>query len=232
MTGMTRIRGIRGIRGLAVVALALALAPSAACAAKGARNQARVGALTMTEALVAIDRAEITVSEAGIPQYTTDARDRVGLAIGKVARFVAAYTVAVEDWDQDGTTVPQAVLDADKGLRGAVDELEKALPVIAAIRDPLSRALNALKALIPSPPQSVIEGSEPDVVIAQLPPGVMLFMTLMNLLSKMLGDGRLTIDRIKALLKKEGATDEELDAAKATSLEIAERREAEHGTGG
>ena len=220
--------GLAGLRRkrqvLATTSLALALTLGvAACAAKTPRDRGRVSALAVGEAVLTLDQAERQLYEGSV--YDKATHDKLGAVVLRVLYASRAFERAMAGWSE-GVPMPQAVGTAEAALRAALADVEKAVPQAAAARDPLLRALAAIRALL-TPPQAQLLPDRP-VLVAQLPAGgLMGLFALFNLLSSLLASGRTTYDRLRALLKAEGATAEELAELDARLSDAIARREAE-----
>lgn len=216
-------------RSVAISLMLVTVIALAACAARGPRNKAQVGALTAGELALAIDQNERQAYAAGLPGYDKAAHDRVGVAVTKVLYATRAYERAVAAWPADNATAPAGVEEARKGLNAALTDLEQAIPAIAGVRDPLNRAISALKAALASPSTAV---HVVPIQLAQLPGGgVMAFMAFMQLFASLLSSGRTTYEKVRSLLEKEGATPEELADLDVRLSGAIAAREAEHGAG-
>lgn len=212
------------IRVLAVVLAVGLLSASVACAARGARNQARVAALTVGEAALALDQVERDLYAAGIPGYDKLLHDQVGQGVLKVLYAARAFERAARQW-QDGLEAPAAVDAARVGVTVALDDIEHLLPAAAAIRDPLLRALAGIRAVLASPQAMLPPGP---VRLAQLPSGGLLgFLALMQVFAALVSEGRTTFARLVSVAKQEGATDEELDALDLRLTSAIDARAAE-----
>lgn len=196
-----------------------------ACAAKGVRNQTRVGALSVGEAALAIDAAERQVAAGNIPAYDAAAQKQVGAGVLKVLHAARAYERAAASW-KDGEPIPQTLADAKVGLALALTDLSAVIPQAEAVRGPMLKAIDVLKAALAA---GLAMRDVPPVQNAQLPAGVMSLLALANLIGGLVSSGRTSYDRIKALLQKEGATDEELTALDLSLSDAIARREAEQG---
>lgn len=199
-----------------------------ACAAKGVRNQTRVGALSVGEAVLALDQAEQQLAAAGIPGYDVLAQKAVGAGVLKVLHAARAYERAAKDYPVSGS-VPEQLAAAKVSITRALDDLVAAVPDISGVREPLLRAVNVLRAVLTS--SSADAGTLPVVRAQALPPQVAGIFALANLFVGLLSSGRSTVERLKATLQKEGATDEELEAVDLRLSEAIARREAEQAEG-
>ena len=219
MTRTTRV-----LRSTSITALAIVIAAgSAACAARGPRNQARVGALAVGDLVIAVSQAERSMYQTKV--YDPPAHEKLDAAIAKALFAARGYERAVKAWPTD-TPAPEAVDKAKAGLLAALSDVEQVIPAVAAARDPLMRALAAVRAALASPGAELLHGVTPQH--AQLPPGeLMAFLALMNLFGSLLQSGRTTVARLKDVLRKEGASDAELDALDDRLTAEIERREAE-----
>lgn len=195
-----------------------------ACAAKTVRNQARVGALTVGEAVLALDSAEQSIAAANVPGYDLPAQKAVGAGVLKVLHAARAYERAAKDYPVDGP-VPQQLAEAKVGINRALDDLVAVVPAIAGVREPLLRAVNVLRAALTS--SSADAGTLPVVRAQALPPQVAGLFALANLFVGLLTSGRSTVEKLKATLQKEGATDEELDALDVRLSEAIAQRESQ-----
>jgi len=207
-----------------VIAVVLGLS-LVACAAKAPRDQARVGALTVGQAVVALEQVERDIRESGVAGYDADAQRKVRTGLRQVAYAARGYERAVRQW-QDGVDAPGAVDAARTGLVAALDDFAKVAPQVEAVRIPLLRALAAIRAALTLP---VARSTMPPLDQAQtpgLPPQVQLF-ALAQLILKLVASGRSSVEAIKGSLSKAGATDEELDAIDGKLTEIINRLDAE-----
>lgn len=200
-----------------------ALLLTTACAAKGVRNQTRVGALTVGEAALAIDAAERQVAAGNIPAYDAAMQKQVGAGVLKVLHAARAYERAAASW-KDGEPIPQTLADAKVGLALALTDLSAVIPQAEAVRGPMLKAIDVLKAALAA---GLAMREIPPVQNAQLPAGVMSLLALANLIGGLVSSGRTSFDRIKGLLQKEGATDEELGALDLHLSEAIASREAQ-----
>jgi hypothetical protein len=178
------------VRSLAVAAVLVALVGSAACAAKTVRDQARVGALGVGESVLAL--AQVL---------------KVNDGVIKVLYASRAYERAVAAWP-DGGTAPEQVDAAKAGLTKALDDLVAIAPQIEAVRQPLLRAIAAVRAALTAQANAhALDG----VVMAQtLPGGLVQLFAFANLILSLVSSGRSSFTKIKDILQKAGATDEEL----------------------
>lgn len=202
---------------------ALLLAASVGCAARGTRNQVRVTALTVAEATAAVDRAEVQIALANIPQYDQAMQDGVNTAIGNLALASRAFIRAAAQWPAASATPPEAVLQARAGLLAAIADLERVLPPIERVRGPIVIALSGLQAAIEAamvPQNSHLREQAVDLAALDL----MGLMALLQLFVKLYQDNRVTLARLREIAHQEGATDEELAAADAQMTEIIDRR--------
>lgn len=211
------------LRFLLMAFLCVTLATVWACAAKGVRNQTRVGALTVGEAALAIDQAEHQLLAANVPGYDVAAQKAVSAGILKVLYAARAYERAAKDYPTTGTASEQ-IAQAKVGVARALDDLTAAIPATTAVREPLLRAINALRALLTP---SADAGALPVVRAQALPPQVTALFALANLFVGLLSSGRSTYAKLKETLQREGATDEELEALDAHLSEAIARREAD-----
>ncbi len=206
-----------------VLACALLLTVTA-CAAKGVRNQTRVGALSVGEAVLALDQAEQQLAAASIPGYDVPAQKAVGAGMLKVLHAARAYERAAKDYPASGP-VPEQLAAAKVGINHALDDLVAVVPSIAGVREPILRAVNVLRAALTS--ASADAGRLPVVRAQALPPQIMGLFALANLFVGLISSGRSTVEKLKASLQKEGATDEELEAIDLRLSDAIARREAQ-----
>lgn len=147
--GMVRLRRYLTDRAVNTFVL-VALIPflfATGCAAKGPVNTARVAALTVGEAVLAIDEAEMTVYTAGtVPQYDRAAHDAVGGYILKALLAARGYERAVRALP---ITKDQSSIDAaHDALVQAFTDIEHALPALQPVRQPVLMALAAARAAL------------------------------------------------------------------------------------
>lgn len=195
----------------AVVLVMIAMVGGAACAARGPRNKVRVSALTVASLAVDLYRAEQTVYAGNVPGYGKPQHEAVARGVLKVQYAANAYVKAALDYPADGSSVPATVAGALKAVNQALDELALGLPAIEGVRLPVKAAIEALRAALNSVP--VTARDLPSPMHSELPASVMTVFALMQLAMKMYAEGKLTVERLRAFLKKEGATDAELIAA-------------------
>jgi hypothetical protein len=208
------------------IAVLLVVVGLSACAAKTPRDQARVGALTVGEAVKALDQVERDIAVAGVPGYDVAAQRKVNVGLLQVAYAARAYERAVRQW-QTGTDAPTQLDAARVGLTQALDDFVQVVPQAEAIRVPLLRAIAGIRAALAVP---LARADLPTPVQAQLPvlpPSVVQLFALAQLALRLLQTGRTSLERLKASLAKEGATDEELDALDADLTAIITRRESQ-----
>lgn len=205
---------------LAVVLLIAAV--STACAAKGLRNQLRVGALGANQAAIDLSQTESDLYASRLyPQATHDTLVEAKL---KVLHSARAFERAVAQWPAGEETLPVAVEQARRAVLVALDDLEKVIPQIEVVRRPLDAALKALRDALATQISQHLQ-PVPPLRPAELPPlqpGLLSILAIAQLVTKMLLDGRLNPARWIAFLRKEGASDEEIAASDlAVSAEIA-----------
>jgi hypothetical protein len=209
------------LRFLLMAFLCLTLTTVWACAAKGVRNQTRVGALTVGEAALAINQTEQRLAAASVPGYDVAAQKAVSAGVLQVLLAARAYERAAKAYPESGSPSDQ-VAQAKVGIIHALDDLAAAVPAVTAVREPLLRAIDALRVLLTP---SADAGSLPVVRAQALPPQVTALFALANLFVGLLSSGRSSVAKLKELLQREGATDEELDALDVRlSDAIAERQ--------
>lgn len=207
----------------AVVLLVVSLV---GCAAKTARDRARVGALTVGEAVLALDAAEQQLAAAGVPGYAGDTQRAVNAAVLKVLYAARAYERAVRSYPEAGP-VPQQITDAQLGLFRALDDVVQVLPQAESIRAPLYRAVQVIRVALTGSLAARLQDG-PLQAQAPLPPQVVGLFALVQLAINLITTGRSTATKIKAALQREGATDEELDQIDAhLSAAIARRASAD-----
>lgn len=137
---------------LLLIALLVAIASLEACAARGPRNTTRVAALAVGEAALGLDQIERQAYTSGL--YGADAvaakatHDAIGGKVLIVLRAARAFERAAASWPDDGTPAPAAVDAARAGLLAALADVETILPAAAAARDPILRALAAVRAAL------------------------------------------------------------------------------------
>lgn len=191
----------------AAVTLALVVG---ACAS--ARSTARAGAVTFSHLAHDVKVTDDQVYAAKIPGYDQAAHLKVQQGIRKVLVAASAYDSAVHDWPADAKAT-DAVIASQKALNDALTELTQVIPGLAAVHEPLNRAIAALKAALGS--QSV-EARIGAVTLAGLPGGDAAgFLALLQLGLGLFTAGKMTFADLAGFLKAKGATDEELEAAKA-----------------
>jgi hypothetical protein len=200
----------RSVRiGSLVTAVTLALVVGA-CAS--ARNTARAGAVTFSHLAHDVKVTEDQVYAAKIPGYDRAAHMKVQQGIRKVLVVASAYDSAVHDWPADAKAT-DAVIASQKALNAALDELTQVLPGAAAVREPLNRAIAALRAALGA---QLVEARLGPVQTAGLVGGDAVgFLMLLQLGIGLFTAGKMTFSDLSGFLKAKGATDEELEAAKA-----------------
>lgn len=207
---------------LAFIALVL-LAVVTACAARSTRDQARSSAVTVGEAVLAIDQLETQLATAQIPGYDATAQKPVSAAILKALHAARAYERATKAATASADRSALAQLEAAKhAVLAALDDVVAVVPASEAIRGPLTKAVNVARAAL----ATARIGGEVPVQGAQLPASIPALLQLASVIASLIASGRSSIERIKAALSKEGATDEELDALDDRLTEAIDRREA------
>lgn len=209
---------------LAFIALVL-LAVVTACAARSTRDQARSSAVTVGEAVLAIDQLETQLATAQIPGYDATAQKPVSAAILKALHAARAYERATKAATASADRSALAQLEAAKhAVLAALDDVVAVVPASEAIRGPLTKAVNVARAALAAATARI--GGEVPVQGAQLPASIPALLQLASVIASLIASGRSSIERIKAALSKEGATDEELDALDDRLTEAIDRREA------
>lgn len=184
---------------LATVAAMLTMMVLAGCAARGFRNQARVGALTAGEAALALNAAEHDIYAAQVPGYGQAEHLKVLDNVTKVLYAARGYERAVANTPSGGS-IPAEVAQAVKAVNLALDDLVKVIPPLANVQAQLTKAIDIVRAVV---------GTSSPVSGAQGLPLASIF-ALLQVVFGLLQSGRTTLERLKALLKAEGATDAEL----------------------
>ena len=118
------VGGRRAKRNALVVLLALGIGASG-CAAQGARNQTRVAALTVGEAMLSVDQAERDLYRANAFDKAT--HDRAGAVVLKGLYAARAFERAALAWSE-GETTSEKVAIARRMLLAVLDELDEVLP--------------------------------------------------------------------------------------------------------
>ena len=209
---------------LAFIAVVL-LAVVTACAARSTRDQARSSAVTVGEAVLAIDQLETQLATAQIPGYDATAQKPVSAAILKALHAARAYERATKAATASADRSALAQLEAAKhAVLTALDDVVAVVPASEAIRGPLTKAVNVARAALAAATARI--GGEVPVQGAQLPASIPALLQLASVIASLIASGRSSIERIKAALSKEGATDEELDALDDRLTEAIDRREA------
>jgi len=209
---------------LAFIAVVL-LACVTACAARSTRDQARSSAVTVGEAVLAIDQLETQLATAQIPGYDATAQKPVSAAILKALHAARAYERATKAATASADRSALAQLEAAKhAVLTALDDVVAVVPASEAIRGPLTKAVNVARAALAAATARI--GGEVPVQGAQLPASIPALLQLASVIASLIASGRSSIERIKAALSKEGATDEELDALDDRLTEAIDRREA------
>lgn len=186
----------------AVVGMVLAAGVVSACAARSPIGKARVGALVFSRAAHDVKLAEDQLFAANLPEYDKAKHQAVQQKVRAVLVAAVAYDDAAKQL-KPGDSKPQAVIDAGNALVVAVTELSKSIPKLGGAE----RALVAVVAGL----QSSIATYLATPMNAEMPfQGV---FGLVGLLLGLIQQGRIEVDALKELLKKSGATDDEIDAA-------------------
>lgn len=198
----------------AILALGVALE---GCAARGARNKTRVAALTVGDAAVAISQTEATLFSGGA--YPKATHDQLNPKIITVLKASRAFERAAAGW-QGGDVTPASVETARTALLAALDDLQGISndlpPAFRQSIDALRSALAAVK----------VGELRLEAVSRAETPGLPI-LALIELVGALVTSGRSTYEKIKAALKSEGATDEELAAVDAALTREIDAREAE-----
>lgn len=212
-------------RVLALLSIPLLIATlgAAACAAKTPLAKAQVGALTVGQIVLDIRDAERQVYAGKLPQYGATEHRAVLEQIVNLEYAARGYERAVAAWPP-GQSIPQAVITAKAGLNAALADLQKALPAVQAVRDPMNRAIAALVAWLADPKQARLT-ARPSVSFSELPLAALL--AAMQLVANLLNSGRTAWSRLREFLQKEGATPEELAAIDAKLTTAIAEDEAE-----
>ena len=133
------------LRPLVVVALLALAIGAASCAAKGPRNQARVAALTVGEAVLGIDQVERTLFAQNAFDKAT--HDRVGAIVLKALYASRSYERAVAAWP-DSSLEPSHVLAARHVLLAILQELGTILPASVSGRASFVVAVDVARAAL------------------------------------------------------------------------------------
>lgn len=209
-----------------ILALVIVSSLGPACAAKGLRNQTRVTALAVGDSVVALDEVEAVLFKANV--YDKATHDRIGDGVLKLARAARAFERGAASW-QDGPA-PVTIASLRLGVLAALTDVEQLVP--EAHRARFAAALAAIRAAVGAVSARIRLPLEP-VKAAGLPAGgIMGLLSLIQLISKLLQERRLTFVKLWHFLKAEGATDEELAACDAALTDVILRREAEAAAGG
>jgi hypothetical protein len=198
---------------------------SVGCAAKTARDKTRVASLGIGEVALGLDRIERDLYGGNV--YDKATHDKLGQGVLKVLYAARGYERAAAGWAPGGPA-PDVVDQARKGVLDALADFEKLIPQLAPARDPLIRALNAIRAAVASPQADL---KLPTVVQAQAAP-LFDFLAIIQVLGSLLASGRTTYERIRELLKKEGATDLELGEMDLRLTAAIDARERDQAAGG
>jgi hypothetical protein len=209
---------------LAILGLAVALS-TGACAARGARAKAQVGALAFTDLAVDISQAEQTAYNAQIEGYGKAEHDTVGRRILQLLYTTRAYERAAAAWPA-GTPAPEHVKQAAAAVGLALDDLTNVIPAIAGVRAALNTAIAALRAALAS--LQVDGPRDAPILPAQIPGGLLGLLALVQVLARLVSEGRTSVAAFRAWLEKEGGTPADFAAADALISSEIDRREAEH----
>jgi hypothetical protein len=186
---------------LAIMALSCVVG---ACAS--ARSHARAGAVTFSHLAHDVKITEDKVYDSKIAGYDQAAHLKVQQGIRKLLVAASAYDTAVHDWPADAK-VTDAVLASQKALNDAITELTQVIPALAAVNVPLNRAISALRAALGA--QTVQAAG------AVLPTDAAGILALLQLALGLYTAGKMTFSDLVGFLKASGASDEDLEAAKA-----------------
>lgn len=212
----------------AIIALAIVSSIGAGCAARSPVARVQVGALAVGEAVLGFDQVERQLYQGNV--YDKATHDSLGAVILKTLYAARAYERAAVPL-VEGQPLPATVTDALAGVQAALADLEKAIPAVTTARDPLLRALAAIRAAIAA--VQTTQAERPQLVLAQAPGGgIFAIFAFLNILGSLIQTGRTTITRLRDILAKEGATPEELASMDAALSEAIAAREQELGGGG
>lgn len=202
-------------RALLLSTLVVTVVLTVGCATRGPRDTVRVSALAVGEAVLALDRTERSLYEANA--YDKATHDRLGAGLYKVLTAARAYERVVAGVPEGEADLVQHVETARTLLLIALREFEALVPPISGAREPLLRALAGVHALL-----APVNG-------AQIPINAMALLTFIQIVAKLLQDGRTTWTQLRETLQKTGATDEELAHLDQELTHAIERRKTEHG---
>lgn len=220
------------VRMVGMMAAVLALSIGAqACAARGARNKTRVAALGVTDAAISLSQAESNLHAANI---LNDQQHRT--LDGPITRSLyaaRAFERAARQWPESTKTLPADVDAARLAILAALSDVEKAVPAAANAHDAIVTAIEAVRAAVrlafPNVQQARFEAGSP--IHAEIPLDPAGLIALIQIGIGLVDAGKTTFDRLRSgirdLLKREGATDEELDAGDARLSSEIKRREDE-----
>lgn len=193
---------------LFVPLVALALAGIVACAAKGVRNQTRVAALGVVDAAVAVSQAESELYASSV--YAKDTHDTLVEGKLKILYAAQSFERAAKSIPDGSNSLPVAVEKARIDVLRAVESFEKLVPAVGAAKGQIDVALQALRAALTR--QAML--SAPAPVSAQMPGGgAYALLAMATMIARLAQSSRTLFGELRLLLKKAGATDEELDAA-------------------
>lgn len=121
---------------------------AAGCVARSPVAKVQIAALTVGEAVLAVDQAERTVRAANLPVYTKPDQDRVAAGILKALYASRAFERAAVAAPENGTS--EQIETAKRGLETALVDLGKAVPAVDAVRVPIIAAITAAQAALAS----------------------------------------------------------------------------------
>lgn len=207
-----------------VVMMVTALAFTAACGAKTYRDKARVGAKAVGELALAIDKQERDLYAANLPGYDKAAHLKVGDGIYKMIVAVQAYERAAKELPQGSATPVQKVEAAKLSALAALDSLVAIIPEVSNVREPLLRAIAAVRAALMPPTARLTQGYPVSQSSAPFGGDALIWA---EFITAALSAGRITVEALKGFFKGQGVSDEELDALDVRLSAAAAARKAE-----
>jgi hypothetical protein len=214
---IVRLGTLAAVAGLALTVIA--------CGAKTYRDQARVGAKSIGELALAIDKQERDLYAANLPGYDKAAHLKVGDGVYKLLVAVQAYERAAKQLPESGATPTATVEAAKMSALAALDSLVTIIPQLEAVRDPLLRAIAAVRAALMPPQARLTQDLQP--LQSSMPIGGGDALIWAEFITAAIGAGRITFEGIKGFFKSHGVSDEELDALDARLSDAIAARKAE-----
>lgn len=207
---------------LLVVGLLISGLGVVGCAAKTPLGKAQVAALSAGKAALAVDQAEYDAYGAGF--YDAATHKAVAAPIRSMLYAVRGYERAISAWSGDPYAQPESVAKARSAVVASIDDLEAALKSVKGTAQ-VRAALRALRVALglPIAPESVPIPNQAAV------PFMAVVLLLWRIWKDKEADGTVGhfVAEMLEMLKRNGATLEELAEVDAELTSAIARREGE-----